>query len=186
MTSLTLYLTYSTHTFFYYFVILNYQIIQIMIKKITIALLFFCLKQSYSQNTYYFSSSTGNDSNVGNEAGPFQTISKLNSLVLVAGDKILFKKGDTFIGQILVSYSGTIGFPIIYDSYGTGVLPLLTASNGSNGIPDPLSTIRILGKQYLEFHNYIVDKSIQKINPRTIDRIKISGATPQRINILNY
>jgi hypothetical protein len=120
-------------------------------------LLFLCMGQSYAQKNYYFSSSTGNDLNVGSEASPFQTISKLNSLVLVAGDKILFKKGDTFIGQIIVSYSGTNGFPIVYDSYGVGELPLLTASNGNNGVPDPLSTIRILGKQYLEFHNLRIE-----------------------------
>ena len=128
-----------------------------MIRKITIVLLLCCLGQSYAQNIYYFSSSTGNDSNVGSEASPFQTISKLNSLVLVAGDKILFKKGDTFIGQIIVSYSGTDGFPIVYDCYGTGDLPILSASNGNNGIPDPLSTIKILGKQYLEFHNLQIE-----------------------------
>jgi hypothetical protein len=128
-----------------------------MIKKITFVLFLFCIVPSFAQSTYYFSNSTGNDSNVGSEASPFQTISKLNSLVLVAGDKILFKKGDTFIGQIVVSYSGTSGFPIVYDSYGLGDLPLLTASNGSNGIPDPLSTIRILGKQYLEFHNLRIE-----------------------------
>ena len=128
-----------------------------MIKKFSIAFLFFCFGLSYSQNTYYFSSSTGNDSNLGNEANPFQTISKLNGLVLVTGDKILFKKGDTFIGQIVVSYSGTEGFPIVYDSYGAGDLPILTASNGNNGIPDPLSTIKILGKQYLEFRNLRIE-----------------------------
>lgn len=128
-----------------------------MIKKIALVLLLFCVGLSYAQNTYYFSSSTGNDSNVGSEASPFQTISKLNGLVLVSGDKILFKKGDTFIGQIIVSYSGTDGFPIVYDSYGTGDLPILSASNGNNGISDPLSTIKILGKQYLEFHNLTIE-----------------------------
>ncbi len=128
-----------------------------MIKKFSIVFLLFCFGQSYSQNTYYFSSSTGNDSNVGNEANPFQTVSKLNSLFLIAGDKILFKKGDTFVGQIIVSYSGKSGFPIVYDSYGVGDLPVLTASNGSNGIPDPLSTIKIIGKQYLEFHNLKIE-----------------------------
>ena len=120
-------------------------------------LLFLCMVQSYAQKNYYFSSSIGNDSNVGNEANPFKTISKLNSLVLVAGDKIFFKKGDMFIGQVVVSYSGKIGFPIVYDSYGVGDLPLLTASNGSNAIPDPLSTIKIIGKQYLEFHNLKIE-----------------------------
>lgn len=128
-----------------------------MVKRITIILLVFCIGNSYAQNIYYFSSSTGNDANVGNEANPLQTISKLNSLVLTAGDKIMFKKGDTFVGQIIVSYSGSLGSPIIYDSYGIGDLPILTASNGSNGIADPLSTIKIIGKQYLEFHNLQIE-----------------------------
>jgi Right handed beta helix region len=128
-----------------------------MIKKYSIVVFLFCLVQSYAQRNYYFSSSTGVDTNVGNEASPFKTIAKLNSLVLTAGDKILFKKADTFIGQIVVSYSGTNGLPIVYDSYGTGDLPILTASNGKNGIADPLSTIKIIGKQYLEFHNLTIE-----------------------------
>ena len=127
-----------------------------MIRKIVIAFLLFC-SQSYAQKSYYFSSSIGNDSNLGSEVSPFKTISKLNSLALVAGDNIFFKKGDTFIGQIIVSYSGTNGFPIVYNSYGSGDLPIITASNGNNGIPDPLSTIKIIGKQYLEFHNLTIE-----------------------------
>jgi hypothetical protein len=86
-------------------------------KNFTLIVLLFCTGQSFAQKSYFFSSSIGDNSNAGTEASPYKTISKLNSLVLVAGDKILFKKGDTFIGQILVSYSGTSGFPIVYDSY---------------------------------------------------------------------
>ena len=111
----------------------------------------------YTQNTYYFSSSIGNDNNVGSETSPFQTIVKLNSLPLNPGDKILFKRDDVFTGQIIISYSGSIGSPIIYDSYGTGNLPVLRASNGDNGIADPRSTIRIIGKEYLEFHNLQIE-----------------------------
>jgi hypothetical protein len=128
-----------------------------MLNRISFALLFFWIVAANAQKNYYFSSSWGNDMNVGSEVSPFQTISKLNSLVLVPGDKILFKKGDTFIGQIIVSYSGSSSAPIIYDSYGSGDLPLLSASDGSNGIADPLSTIKIIGKQYLEFSNLRIE-----------------------------
>ncbi len=128
-----------------------------MIKEITTILLVFCLGYLSAQNSYYFSSSAGNDANVGSETNPFQTISKLNSLALVPGDKILFKRGDAFTGQIIASQSGTEGAPIVYDSYGTGDLPILSASDGPNGMPDPLSTIRIIGKQYLEFHNLQIE-----------------------------
>ena len=112
---------------------------------------------SNAQNTYHFSSSTGNDLNDGSAGSPFQTITKLNSLTLSGGDKIVFKRGDTFVGQIIVSHSGTNGAPIVYDSYGTGALPILSASNGSNGTADPLSTIDILDQEYLEFHNLHIE-----------------------------
>jgi hypothetical protein len=128
-----------------------------MFKQIALFLslaLSFCAQ---TQNTYYFSSSKGNDTNNGSETSPFQTISKLNSLSLSPGDKILFKRGDIFTGQIVVSYSGAIDAPIVYDSYGAGDLPILKASNGDNGVADPRSTIRIIGKEYLEFHNLQIE-----------------------------
>jgi hypothetical protein len=114
--------------------------------------------QSYAQNTYYLSSSLGNDNNSGMEEElPLKTIEKLNSLNLSAGDKILFNRGDTFLGQIIISHSGSENLPIIYDSYGVGVKPILTASNGENGASDPMSTIKIIGKEYLEFHNLQIE-----------------------------
>ncbi|WP_051605722.1 hypothetical protein [Polaribacter sp. Hel_I_88] len=128
-----------------------------MFKQTALFLLLVVSFCAQTQNTYYFSNSTGNDTNTGNETSPFQTISKLNSLSLSPGDKILFKRGDVFTGQIVVSYSGSIDAPIVYDSYGTGNLPILQGSNGDNGVADPRSTIRIIGKEYLEFHNLHIE-----------------------------
>ena len=140
-----------------------------MIKIFGIIFFVFGVGCSFAQNIYYFSSSTGNDLNSGTEVSPFQTISKLNTLILSPGDKILFKKGDTFIGQIIVSYSGINGAPIIYDSYGTGHVPVLTASDGNNGLADPLSTIKIIGKQYLEFHNLQIENERFDTEPGSPD-----------------
>ena len=112
---------------------------------------------SNAQKTYYFSSSAGSDTNTGSESQPFQSIAKLNSLLLAPGDKVLFRRGDTFTGQITVSHSGSLGAPIVYDSYGTGELPTISAGNGKNGIVDPLSTIKVVGKEYLEFHNLKIE-----------------------------
>ncbi len=129
-----------------------------MIKKFLFSIALFITFFIKAQTTYYFSSSTGNDNNSGtSEATPFQTIAKLNSLVLTPGNKILFKKGDTFIGAITVNYSGAENAPIIFDSFGTGEKPILSASNGNNGVPDPLATINIVGKGYLEFRNLHIE-----------------------------
>lgn len=129
-----------------------------MVKNILLLSALFSVFLTNAQTTYYFSSSVGNDSNLGiSESNPYQTIAKLNSLNLSPGDKILFKKGDTFIGAITVNYSGTENAPIIFDCFGTGAKPILSGSNGNNGVPDPLATINIVGKEYLEFRNLHIE-----------------------------
>jgi parallel beta-helix repeat protein len=76
--------------------------------------------------TYYFSSSIGSDiyssAQAQNQATPWQTISKLNSIMnsLLPGDMVLFKRGDTFSGTITVGVSGSSGHPITFGAYGSG------------------------------------------------------------------
>jgi hypothetical protein len=69
--------------------------------------------------TYYVSSSTGNDNNIGtSQASPLKTIPKVNALNLQAGDNVLFKCGDTWRGSMLtIAKSGTSGKPIRFSSY---------------------------------------------------------------------
>jgi parallel beta-helix repeat protein len=83
---------------------------------------------SYSKN-YYFSSS-GNDAlNTGiSETSPYKSIAKLNTLILNPGDKILFKRGESFYGQINVSNSGTAAANISYDAYGSGAKPVINGA----------------------------------------------------------
>lgn len=78
--------------------------------------------------TYYFSSS-GNDSSDGRSpSSPFRTIAKANTLVLSAGDSLLFKKGDTLRGMLVVRYSGNSSSPIYIGAYGTGAKPVLSGA----------------------------------------------------------
>jgi uncharacterized repeat protein (TIGR01451 family) len=72
-----------------------------------------------ANTTYYVSMSDGNDSNGGtSSAAPFKTIAKVNSLVLQPGDRVLFKCGDTWRGEMLrVVESGTLAQPIAFGSY---------------------------------------------------------------------
>ena len=51
---------------------------------------------------------------------PFKTIAKVNALNLQPGDKVLFKCGDIWRGEMLmVTKSGASGSPIVYGSYPT-------------------------------------------------------------------
>jgi len=69
-------------------------------------------------DTYHVSSSEGLDTNDGGPGSPLQTIAKINSLALQAGDEVLFKCGDTWQGEMLtIRTSGDEANPIIFGSY---------------------------------------------------------------------
>ena len=93
---------------------------------VVFTLLLLTALNSHAKN-YYFSSVSGNDSYTSTQAQslstPWQTVSKLNSVFqsFVAGDSILFKKGETFYGTITPIVSG-----IIFSAYGTGAKPILS------------------------------------------------------------
>jgi len=76
--------------------------------------------------TDYYVANAGSDGNPGTIGSPWQTISKVNGTTLAAGDHVYFKRGDTFIGALVVSQSGTLGVPITYGAYGTGANPIIT------------------------------------------------------------
>lgn len=68
---------------------------------------------------YYVSSSDGSDSSNGLSTGaPFKTVGKVNNLNLQPGDKVLFKCGDTWRGEMLtITRSGAAGQLITFGSY---------------------------------------------------------------------
>ncbi|MBO0929396.1 PA14 domain-containing protein [Fibrella aquatilis] len=80
------------------------------------------------QITYYVASS-GNDGNGGRSAdNAFQSLNKVNSLTLQPGDQVLFRRGDTFRGTLLIRQSGNAGQPITIDAFGSGNKPVLTGA----------------------------------------------------------
>ena len=103
------------------------------LKKIYILAFFtsFLQVNSYA-NTYYFSSTDGNDSyssaQAQNSSTPWKSLSKLNSFFsnLSPGDNVLFKSGDVFYGSINGTGSGSSGNPINFSSYGGGNKPLIS------------------------------------------------------------
>lgn len=89
-------------------------------------------------NAYYISNS-GDDSNDGSINAPWKTIEKANEVteklsnggLLVPGDKLLFKSGDTFYGHFNVKCSGTVEKPIEISNYGPGEKPIFSGSGGT-------------------------------------------------------
>ena len=95
-----------------------------------------CMVYIYTHATEYYVSASGNDLNNGlSPVNPWRTLEKIhegsNRSVFKPGDKILFKRGDSFSGTLLWSSifggsapSGTKENPIYFGAYGTGAKPL--------------------------------------------------------------
>ena len=82
--------------------------------------------------TMYFVSADGDDLNDGlTPETPIKTLSKASSLSLKAGDSVLFRKGDTFVGNLHYSdLEGSKENPITIASYGEGDnRPIFTNGN---------------------------------------------------------
>jgi hypothetical protein len=77
-----------------------------------------------NDSAYYVDSGSGDDSNDGRSPSTaFKTLSKLNSITYVPGDRILFKSGTVYVGSFKPSGSGAEGSSIIVDIYGGTVKP---------------------------------------------------------------
>jgi len=84
---------------------------------------------TYLYATTYYVSNSGDDLNSGTSSStPWKSIDKVNSIMtsLNPGDQILFNKGNNFYGTINASKSGILGNEIVFGSYGSGNLPVIT------------------------------------------------------------
>lgn len=91
-------------------------------------MLYFCSLCPLMATNYYLSAS-GNDGNKGTTLSqPWKSITRLNQQILKPGDKVLFKKGDTFFGEIVVKQSGSSKQAITISAYGTGANPIITGA----------------------------------------------------------
>lgn len=96
---------------------------------------FFHSLLSGSQKPTHFISSTGSDANDGlTEDTPWQTLAKVNASTFAPGDRIGFKKGDTWREVMTIHDSGTAGNPIVYTGYGTGAIPRIMNSLDCSGL----------------------------------------------------
>lgn len=91
-------------------------------------LLTFIIFSFSAEATTYYVSNSGNDANSGTSpSSPWRTINKVNSFKRFSpGDNILFNRGNTFYGGIIISNSGSSGNPITYGAYGSGAKPIIT------------------------------------------------------------
>ena len=113
-------------------------------------------------NTYYVSTQ-GNDENDGSIDKPWKSIQKANKAMandandgfLLPGDKILFKTGEQFEGNLLINRSGTTEKPIEVSSYGLGEKPIISGSGNIEG-GDYFEAIKIINASHILISNISV------------------------------
>jgi hypothetical protein len=100
-----------------------------LVKALSTALLALSLHTVLATN--YYVSPTGSDANNGtSEATAWQTIDRVNqsAFTFQPGDKILFQRGGTFRGELILGVSGTPAQPVTVGAYGNGNKPVIKGS----------------------------------------------------------
>ncbi len=124
--------------------------------------------------TAYYVSAAGDDANDGSIDSPWQTLDKAseaakatsNGGLLNPGDKLLFRRGDTFEGKLVVLCSGTEEQPIEFGAYGVGELPIIS---GSGSIPngDNIEAIKLTNVSHVIFDGLWVKNDRQNMGTIT-------------------
>lgn len=96
--------------------------------RFLVAAAFVCaLASTATGATYYVDATSGDDTRDGlSAATAWKTIAKVNGASFVAGDQILFKRGESWRESLVPPSSGAAGSPIRFDAYGTGEAPTIT------------------------------------------------------------
>ncbi|OCT11074.1 hypothetical protein A8709_05095 [Paenibacillus pectinilyticus] len=101
-----------------------------------------------ASTTYYVDSTSGSDTNAGTSTGAaWKTLAKVNGVTFQQGDRILFKAGGVWNGQLYPKGSGVSGSPIQIDQYGTGSKPIINGGGNTQG------AVYLYNQQYWEIRN---------------------------------
>jgi len=76
-------------------------------------------------DTYYVSSSAGDDQNPGTKENPWKSLEKISETTFNAGETISLMRGDTFEGCVTLNGAGTAESPITLTAYGEGDRPFI-------------------------------------------------------------
>jgi len=146
--------------------------------------------------TYYLNSSSGNDSNSGAAASPWKSLAKVNATSFHPGDRILFKSGGVWTGQLWPKGSGTAKLPIAIDKYGGDALPVINGSGlaedavllknqeyweigeleitNTGAVPGTRRGVHVVTENFGEMHHiYLRNLTIHDVNGS--DKEKVNG-----------
>jgi len=112
--------------------------------------------------TYYIDSAAGQDSNSGISASaPWKSLEKVNTTILHPGDRVLFKAGGAWNGQLAPRTSGADGTPASIDRYGSGPKPKI---DGDGQVEDVLRLYNVqnIEVRNLEITNHGAERAVRR------------------------
>jgi len=90
-----------------------------------------------SATNYYVDATLGNDTYSGKSAAlAWKSLNKVSNAWIKGGDSVLFKRGETFRGNITAVKNGSTTGAVVYGAYGTGNKPILMGSVQKNQTGD--------------------------------------------------
>ena len=146
---------------------------------VPVSALLFSFCSALAANSYYLSSSEGDDSNDGSVQYPWKTLAKISSVTLSPGDSVHFRRNDLFKGQFVVDGSGSLAEPITITAYGEGQPPVLTGAVGVSGSGDYREAILVQNESHFVFDGLEIN------NERLINRSGVDETDAFGIHILN-
>lgn len=149
-------------------------------------------KDILNTNKYYVDHQNGNDNQPGTTLkNAWKTLDKVNSHVFKPGDRVFFKRGSKWQGQLVPKGSGTATQPIIFSAYGKGSLPVI-AAEGKFMDAVLLKNISYVAIEFLDISNLDPAVKEQKTGPTgvrilsenigTISNIRLSDLYIHDIN----
>lgn len=135
--------------------------------------------------TYYVDAVAGSDANSGTSSGSaWQSLAKAGQLTLGPGDRLLFRAGQRWSGQLTVQGAGTAGSPAVVSSYGDGAKPVIDGQ-GRFDAAVRISNVHDFIVDGLEVTNYSDDTSVYRsgVNLYAKDAGKLSNVTLRNLDI---
>lgn len=112
------------------------------------ALLLCAACMSAAANTWYVDCQSGSDASRGNAAdAAWKSTAKVGSVLLGAGDSVLFRRGTRCQGALAPKGSGNASQPIRIGAYGSGALPVIEAG------PNSEAALRLFDQQGWDISN---------------------------------
>ncbi|MFE3449931.1 discoidin domain-containing protein [Nonomuraea sp. NPDC059194] len=134
--------------------------------------------------TYYVDAAAGDDANSGQStSAAWKSLAKANQLTLGPGDRLLFKAGQRWQGQLAIKGAGAPGSPALVGSYGTGAKPVIDGQ-GQVDVAVKLTNVHDLTLDGFEVTNWSDGTTPRSgVNLFAKDAGKLSNITLRNLDI---